>query len=263
MIKDANNIMTHVYSAAGGNPTAINFGGNYDRSNYANINKAQQKRYEEIEQVGFYEKQDGLPRLQMAGGEFCGNATRSFACLLKDLNPEESEFDFYVSGYDHIVHAKTTANVNNYKCEVIFSNFNYLISEKKIDNKTLKIVDLGGIVHIVVDEQVISFDEKNFSEKMKDIKNILKVDCSAVGVVWVKRDNDRLSIKPVVWVKSIDTCYYETSCGSGSIAVGLVEKKDVEVCQPSGGVILVKTKGKALILESELSKIINYNWRID
>lgn len=52
-----------------------------------------------------------------------------------------------------------------------------------------------------------------------------------------------IKIHPVVWVKSIDTLFYETSCGSGTIAyliiLDITENKDIEIdiLQPSNKLI--------------------------
>lgn len=249
-----------VFSAAGGNPTATVYDSDHHPDNYARINYRLQKDSLQIEQVAFYEEQDDLPKLQMAGGEFCGNATRAFACLLKELSPNKSEFNFYVSGFPGIVSAKVKIKeLGLYFCEVRFENFNYSIRNKELDSKNISIVDLGGIIHIIVDESILPFDEKNYEKKMKEMKNELGIDCDAVGVLWLSKKNNKIAIKPVVWVKNIDTCYYETSCGSGSIAVGLAENKNVEVLQPSGGTIYVRIEGDTLIMASEMKKILEIN----
>ena len=59
-------------------------------------------------------------------------------------------------------------------------------------------------------------------------------------------DDGLLSLSPFVYVKSIDTFYAETACGSGSVAVGLVTAKrqgksvnNAEIRQPSGHSIFV------------------------
>ena len=50
------------------------------------------------EQVGFVEKmQDGSFHMQMMGGEFCGNATRSFGYLLSMLSEEKAEMCGWMS----------------------------------------------------------------------------------------------------------------------------------------------------------------------
>lgn len=63
----------------GGNTTAIVEGIPSSQLERRRINDVIMKQYPKVEQVGFLDR--SLPRLQMAGGEFCGNATRSAACL--------------------------------------------------------------------------------------------------------------------------------------------------------------------------------------
>ncbi len=251
---------TYVYSAAGGNPTALNFGIGIGRKGYSDINNNLQKSYPEIEQVGFYEEQAGLPRLQMAGGEFCGNATRSFACLLSDLNPGKSDFTFHVSGFPGLVEAQVSLLKDKfYECRVVFKSFEYSVEERELDGGTAQVVDLGGIIHIVVKEVDRPFNEKDYEKELKRIKDQLNIDGDAVGVLWIKEEGRKIFMKPVVWVKEIDTCYYETSCGSGSIAVGLVKvgkNGEIDVVQPSGKTINVKINGSTLTLFSEMEKII-------
>ena len=54
-----------------------------------------------------------------------------------------------------------------------------------------------------------------------------------------------VKIHPIVWVKSIDTLYYETACGSGSLATAIyIKYKEnynwVKIKQPSGYFINVE-----------------------
>lgn len=250
---------TYVYNAAGGNATAINFGQKIARSKYAKINEQLQAKSSEIEQVGFFEQQNGVPKLQMAGGEFCGNATRGFACLLAELNPEESAFDFYVSGFSEKVQAKIQRlGDKRFFCEARFCGMKAGIIEKNLYGDTVKIVDLGGIIHILVDENKISFSESDYESTMKKIKDDLSVDCDAVGVLWLREEGEKVYMKPVVWVKAIDTCYYETSCGSGSIAIGLAKGEDIEVLQPSGKAISVRFDGEVTVLSSEMERVMEF-----
>jgi len=73
------------------------------------------------------------------------------------------------------------------------------------------------------------------------------IDNLANGVMFMQRTSDTIKIHPVVWVKNTDTLFYETACGSGSIAVGVaisnILNKDVclSLLQPSGKYIDVKS----------------------
>jgi len=71
------------------------------------------------------------------------------------------------------------------------------------------------------------FDKENYSRQAKSIIQKLNLlNLPAVGVIWF----DDRQIHPVVYVKDIDTLFYENSCGSGSIAYGIyhayLENKD-------------------------------------
>ena len=64
-----------------------------ERKDYAAISRQLLVREDlGAEQVGFVEKNaDGTPHMQMMGGEFCGNATRSFGYLMSMLSEEKPE----------------------------------------------------------------------------------------------------------------------------------------------------------------------------
>jgi diaminopimelate epimerase len=63
----------------GGNTTAVVEGIPASQLERRRLNDAIMKQYRDVEQVGFLDRR--VPYLQMAGGEFCGNATRCAACL--------------------------------------------------------------------------------------------------------------------------------------------------------------------------------------
>ena len=60
-------------------------------------------------------------------------------------------------------------------------------------------------------------------------------------------DDENIEISPVVFVRAINTLFYETACGSGTTAVGVYESAkrgegiDINILQPSGNTINVKT----------------------
>ena len=253
------NMKAKVFSAAGGNQTAIINCKDIAREKYSEINRDIQKDNLEIEQVGFFEEKGSVPSLQMAGGEFCGNATRAFACFLKEEDLERNNFCFKVSGFSRKIYANIEdIGNNNYYCVARFPGFLDIakIIKKRYDGKLVRIVDLGGIIHILLDESSFKFSNKNYELFLREIKSALRVDCGAVGVVWFYKKKEKITIKPVVWVKSIDTCFYETSCGSGSIAVGLMLKKDISVIQPTNEEIRVAFEGDTILLGSKMKKIM-------
>jgi len=245
-----------VFEAAGGNPTAICYETDCRKKDYGKLSRLIQKTCPQVEQVGFYKADSPLPRLDMAGGEFCGNAARSFACFLKELTFDQTRFTFKISGFDSVVTAEVTqCSTTAFFCSAAFKDLTGRQKKHKINGKSLTIVDLGGIVHVVVNEDEFPFHETSIRKDMETIRDILDINCSALGLLRVREENAQVFMKPVVWVKDINTCCYETACGSGSIAVALVKGKDVSVVQPSGKSIEVHFRGSTLVLASVMKKI--------
>jgi len=80
-----------------GNITAFVLDNNIEKKDYIYVaNKLMEIAELEIEQVGFVKepKLGGELRLEMMGGEFCGNATRSFGLYLAMLKGELDEITF-------------------------------------------------------------------------------------------------------------------------------------------------------------------------
>ena len=68
---------------------------------------------------------------------------------------------------------------------------------------------------------------------------IVKTNSLAIGVILLEKFNKKIKINPIVWVKKINTLYYETACGSGSIATAIYKnifnnQKEFKIIQPSG-----------------------------
>ena len=77
----------------------------------------------------------------------------------------------------------------------------------------------------------------------------------AVGVVWFEREsNEAVVIHPVVWVRAVDTFYYESSCGSGTIAVGRVTGSS-SIVQPTGKSISAEITESGVTLLSEMEVV--------
>ena len=104
-------------------------------------------------------------------------------------------------------------------------------------------VRMNGMVSIVIQENVAKQYLKE-KTKLKEfaVKFIEKYNLrneEAVGVMFLEKD-EKLKIHPVVWVRDINTLYYETGCGSGSTATAMVEafltnkNQKIKIVQPSG-----------------------------
>ena len=147
------------------------------------------------EQVGFLSGN----RLDMAGGEFCGNATRCTA---------------FLTGSSEIICAGQKIT-----CEGTAA---YIPK------------NLSGIKHKIIEGEI-----ENPEEYIKSIAN-----GEATGLMfWNEKEQ---SLKPLVYVPSVDSMFWENSCASGTAALAeyLVKKYnkaiDMDIKEP-GGIINIKS----------------------
>lgn len=207
------------------------------------INDQMMRLFPTIEQIGFYEfnPDRNFAILEMAGGEFCGNALRSLAWLA--LNGKVGKIKAKVSGSKEILEAGIK-NLNSSYAEMpICKDFS---SVNKVDENIYK-VKLQGIVHLIT-PSAKTIDSENLKKLGKHLlqkTGLLNAE-KASGVMFFSKKNEQFSIDPIVWVRDIQTLFYETACASGTTAIGLWKARDskkrkntISVKQPSGKVILV------------------------
>ena len=127
-----------IYNPAG-NITALVIGDNYTLEERKLINDKIMKNDSRIEQVGFVST--NKKKLTMAGGEFCGNATRSAILYYKMDENEKIEINNQL--------IKGGISSNNVWCQLDIKNNKFNI----IDEKIYKI-ELDGITIIVISEEV-------------------------------------------------------------------------------------------------------------
>ncbi len=203
-----------------------------------------------VEQCGFLilDKK----HLEMSGGEFCGNAARA-AALVIHLLTKAKQCEFSMSGFSHIIKAKVKKiNIHQYKVECLFPNFKIKIKPLKLMGKEASLIDLGGITHVVIKDD---FPKKDYKTQHKNIRQLLKLKTqNAIGVCWIKKNKKSIKIHPVVWVKQINSFFYESSCGSGSIAVSKANGLS-KIIQPSGSTIYALHKPKGISLQSRMDII--------
>ncbi|MDR0497676.1 MAG: hypothetical protein LBH42_08690 [Treponema sp.] len=200
------------------------------------------------EQVGFVISpgdSSGLWRLEMAGGEFCGNAARSFGLYVagKQGLGGQTEVSVSVSGADKPVRVKVDVEKSRAAAEmpkpVAVDTLDY-------GERSLPVVVFEGITHIIAP------DMEAQSETFYIIKSLLENRLgrpAALGVMFY--DTASRFMVPIVYVSSIDTMYFESSCGSGSAALGVWLSRDLSdgaadyaITQP-GGVIETEVFKKA------------------
>lgn len=187
------------------------------------------------EQVGFINDN----HLQMMGGEFCGNACRSFAAYLafNDINfKNKKDYKITCSGEN----SKLNVEVRVSEIDNIFLSRIKMpksISTETIDlklskEKILKISEIifEGIVHFIVESSV----DNEIINKIREYSN--KKKYSAFGVMFFNYKT--MHMKPYVEVQGFDGVW-ENSCGSGTTAVGYYLKKYknidfAKIIQPGG-----------------------------
>ena len=80
----------------GGNKTALVEGLDFSKEERVKVNNIILEDNKDVEQVGFIDR--SKRKLEMAGGEFCMNATR--CAIYEFLEKKEGKIDLCVSGYN-------------------------------------------------------------------------------------------------------------------------------------------------------------------
>lgn len=224
----------------------------FHKTNHKEIAKKLMEIEKEAEQVGFikYDKNNNIS-LRMAGGEFCGNATMCagvYAAIndkifKEKINNNNEEISFIENNSDinkNKINKKVLSEALNKYIDVdieIISNKSFSCSvnmprAKSIEkiklpnNNVYTIVNYDGISHIIIENDLYKILDKSLDNNInidkKYFENIIKKLCDnlnlpSLGIIFY--DNNKKSIKPLIYVKNADTLYWENSCASGSIAV--------------------------------------------
>ncbi len=230
-----------------GNDTAL-VEGLVKKEKKKTINDEIMRLYPGIEQVGFYDYDsiNKSARLEMAGGEFCGNALRALAYLI--LGGQKGEITCRVSGANLPLKAGVNTSKSAYATMPIIKSFS---SVEKLKTNLWK-VDLEGITYLI---QITSKRLGKEKAKSWGINLLKKYDLlyssPAAGVMFVRQAKSslQLNVEPVVWVRDINTFFYETACASGTTAIGLwksIERNEMvtklSVKQPSGQIINIEVE---------------------
>lgn len=186
-----------------------------------------------IEQVAFLTapRSGGEIRLEMMGGEFCGNALRcaGFYQALRNGAQGKSCVFAEISGADGVqpVMADTAEGTASTVMPLPLS----VQSAGWADVQAAR-VTFAGITHFVID--CAQPDETLVQRTIAAAP-----EASAVGAIFLDRAHG--SIKPVVFVRETASCVAENSCASGSVAAAVVLTADfadgiteIGIGQPGG-----------------------------
>ena len=191
-----------------------------------------------VEQVGFFTEPTlgAAARLEMCGGEFCGNALRcaGMYTAIQNKAPDGEIFKIEISGCPvpmdvRVYPTKQTAEASIPGPKEIL--------EETISGKKLGVVVFDGIVHGILEGEYA--DE----ELAKKLTRILaeKYQKNAAGLLSFCWKDGAYRMEPWVFVPAVDTLFHENSCASGTAALAcyLGEEEmagifEYRVVQPGG-----------------------------
>lgn len=191
---------------------------------------------------------DAALRMDMAGGEFCVNATRSFgARLLRASGEREAMYRVQVSGWPAPIDL-LARRVGPDRYHVAAG---LVLPFPRIERSGAeRLVHLEGITHLLVPQRAtrpLPHADEPFLERARDVMRDRRMDQEpACGIVWYRERPMAgqaggwlgYEMLPVVYVAGLDTLYAERACGSGALALSLALAteggRDFSILQPSG-----------------------------
>jgi diaminopimelate epimerase len=200
-----------------GNITALVSGRVEDRAALAHRIMADKAL--KAEQVGFVTEPDGearkLWRLEMSGGEFCGNAARSFGLYAAGLSGLSGKHTVSVeiSGMKGSIPVRVDTETGAAEVEIPGPVAENVI---EYEGRSLPVIVFDGITHVIAPG--FKSDEKMFY-RVKEIIEAEGEAPEALGLLFW--DEERLQMIPLVYVYAAGTLVFESSCGSGSAALGV------------------------------------------
>lgn len=166
------------------------------------------------EQVGFETAPalGGSYRLEMMGGEFCGNAARSFGFLkaLDSFKTGSHIINVEVSGAEAPIPVTVNLDESTAFAQMPVPN---RLEQITVHGYSYPVVMCHGICHLIALGKTPDIDFVDSALKaMKDLKQ------DAYGIMFLDAGQSRLT--PAVYVPTTDSLIWESSCGSGSVACG-------------------------------------------
>lgn len=248
------------------------------------------------EQVGRIDFCSPYPHLQMMGGEFCVNATRSAAALLAreglffapHATPLCVEGEISVSGAATPVRCAVSTSSKALKSHLqgeptllstapptpalksatVFSAARVPLEGLHIEypEPGITLIHMPGISHLLLDVSSYPFPEC-WQKETPHIRKRFGLDKEpACGIDWFSERGDHCALWPVVYVKDTASEVMETACGSGSLALAVTmrakqqQKKTevVKILQPSGACLDIFFEGATAAWVSGPVQLVAY-----
>ena len=207
------------------------------------------------EQLGFIDIENGI--LEMSGGEFCANATRSLALVMAlnsgytGDNNETWQGTLQCSGYSQELGVLVKKQGDSHNVSL------YMPIDNTIEIKELSLgfylVSLPGIKHLLIDAEKYPFPNGDWRDTVRKLEQIFNLEeLPAIGYIWWKLfEEDKseqeivaehichMEMHPIIRVLEPLTECYEHACGSGTLALALylqktLQRNNFSMHQPGG-----------------------------
>lgn len=187
------------------------------------------------EQVGFVSGA-GLDRLDMMGGEFCGNATLSLAAYRASAGLG-TESVISVSGADMPVRCAVREAGGGLWRGRVRMPLPESVRRTEYPEGRFWTVGFKGMTHVIVPETQMPAEPENVLRRWAS-----ESGAEAVGMLFISES--AAAMRPLVYVRDTDSAVWEHGCASGTAAVGAYlaasagKSVFADIAQP-GGVISV------------------------
>jgi diaminopimelate epimerase len=183
------------------------------------------REYPDVEQTGFVVPGESVEtgrlwRLEMAGGEFCGNAARSFGLFVaqKEGLHGKATVRVALSGAENPL--AVFADTENNEAEVGLP-LPRTTGTVRYRGKHLPALVYDGITHVIMEGIDKNADKAALAKTFFEIKQTAEAapdtaPPAALGVMFY--DTASAFLRPAVFVSGVETFVFEHSCGSGSAA---------------------------------------------
>ncbi len=253
----------------GGNDTFVFANRRLKRNEYDRAQVVIRSRYGHFQQGGFLERpraKGAAVRLQMVGGVFSPNTARSVAAQLAQLyssnreaipfvrweriavNRECLHIPFEFSGSREVLQSIVWASGDDWQVELEMMR----TSSARIDRGVPLVLDKqqcrcdvvirAGIVQVLIDEDEAPPADSRLAIFRHIVAARKQLDLGShpiFGIAWWKREQGRISIRPVSYFRGNDTCCNETACGAAAVGLALAlhdgrSRAVQSIMQPSG-----------------------------
>ncbi len=224
------------------------------------------KQEPSAEQAGFVSFDDAGIHLRMAGGEFCGNACMSAAALYRkrahhsgcSTAQESSMVLVSVWGTAEPVPVRINALADSIWEGRVQMPLPLSIGRELFpDGQMLPVVRFPGITHVILEEEPDPVRAEALAGEWCRM-----LDTEALGLMFLNRKEHRL--KPLVYVPAAGTLFWESSCASGTTAVGAFLAREtggtveLPLAQP-GGTLFIEAAPDGRLFLSGRVRILKEN----